>query len=91
MADKSVADRVIQVFAEFKKMAVGDISLQTTFEDLGLDSLDGLNLVFELEEEFDIMIPDEKAQSMRSVAEVVSAIEAVLAGDIGEDPQPAAG
>lgn len=91
MTDKSVADRVIRVFADFKKMAVGDIGLQTTFEDLELDSLDGLNLVFELEEEFDIMIPDEKAQSMKSVAEVVTAIEAVLAGDTGESPEPAAG
>ena len=49
--------------------------METTFEELGFDSLDGLNLIFELEEEFDIVVPDDKVQSMKSVREVVEGIE----------------
>lgn len=79
MADGTVEERVIKVFADFKKVSVDEINSGTTFEELGFDSLDGLNLVFELEEEFDIMIPDDKVQSMKSVAEAVEGIEWLLA------------
>ncbi len=78
MADETIAERVIRVFADFKKVPTEDIKLETTFEELGFDSLDGLNLIFELEEEFDIVVPDDKVQSMRSVAEVVEGIESLI-------------
>ena len=67
------------MFAEFKKVPVEDIKPNTTFEELGFDSLDGLNLIFELEEEFDLVIPDDKVQSMRSVSQVIEGIESLLA------------
>ncbi len=78
MSDGSVAERVIKVFATFKKVDPSEIKMETTFEELGLDSLDGLNLIFELEEEFDLMVPDDKVESMKSVAEAVHGIEALL-------------
>ena len=87
MADGSISERVIRVFADFKKVEPGEINAETTFEELGFDSLDGLNLIFELEEEFDIVVPDEKVQSMRSVAEVIAGIESLVNP---ETTQPAA-
>lgn len=78
MATGTVEERVRKVFADFKKVSVDEIKNETTFEELGFDSLDGLNLIFELEEEFDIMIPDDKVQSMKSVAEAVEGIEWLL-------------
>ncbi len=82
MSEQTVAERVIKVFANFKKVPPEEITMDTTFESLGLDSLDGLNLVFELEEEFDIMIPDDKVQMMKSVAEAVEGIEWLLANPV---------
>ena len=79
MPDKTVAERVIRVFADFKKVSPEEIKTETTFDELGFDSLDGLNLIFELEEEFDIVVPDDKVQSMKSVEEVISGIESLLA------------
>lgn len=87
MSDGSISERVIRVFADFKKVEPSDIKAETTFEELGFDSLDGLNLIFELEEEFDIVVPDDKVQSMRSVAEVIAGIESIV--DSGTS-QPAA-
>lgn len=78
MSEASVAERVIKVFAAFKKVDPSEIKMETTFEELGLDSLDGLNLIFELEEEFDLMVPDDKVQSMKSVAEAVEGIQWLL-------------
>lgn len=79
MERNSISEKVIRVFAEFKKVPVEDIKPNTTFEELGFDSLDGLNLIFELEEEFDLVIPDDKVQSMRSVSQVIEGIESLLA------------
>lgn len=78
MTESSVAERVIRVFSEFKKLPREDIKMDTTFGELGLDSLDGLNLIFELEEEFNVMIPDEKVETMKSVKEVVEGIQWLL-------------
>ena len=79
MPDKSVEERVIRVFADFKKVPVEEITMDTTFEELGFDSLDGLNLVFELEEEFDLTIPDDRIADMKGVRQAVDGIEALLA------------
>lgn len=78
MSDKSVEERVIRVFADFKKVPVEEITMDTTFEELGFDSLDGLNLVFELEEEFDLTIPDDRVADMKGVRQAVEGIEAML-------------
>jgi acyl carrier protein len=83
---ETVEQRVIRVFAEFKKVPTDEITMDTTFEELGFDSLDGLNLVFELEEEFDMTIPDDKVQDMKGVRQAVEGIEMLLAAqDAGID------
>jgi len=79
MSSDTVREKVVRVFSEFKKIPAEDINDGTTFEELGFDSLDGLNLIFELEEEFDLVIPDDKAQSMKSVGQVIDGIETLLA------------
>jgi acyl carrier protein len=78
MSDESVAERVIRVFADFKKVPREEITMDTTFDELGFDSLDGLNLVFELEEEFDLTIPDDRVAEMKGVRQAVEGIEALL-------------
>ena len=71
---ENIAERVIRVFAEFKKVPPEQIQVNSTFEELGFDSLDGLNLIFELEEEFNVSVPDDQAQRMKSVSEVIEGI-----------------
>ena len=78
MSDRSIEERVIRVFADFKKIPLEDITMDTTFDELGFDSLDGLNLVFELEEEFDLTIPDDRVADMKGVRQAVDGIEALL-------------
>ncbi|MGI8555682.1 MAG: acyl carrier protein [Pyrinomonadaceae bacterium] len=85
MTDETVKARVVRVFSEFKKIPVEQIKMDTTFEELGLDSLDGLNLIFELEEEFNLVVPDEKVQSMKTVGQVVEGMEQLLADKAKSD------
>lgn len=47
-------------------------------EDLGADSLDVVELILALEEEFDISIPEEEVENIKTVGDVVSSIESML-------------
>jgi acyl carrier protein len=75
----TVAQKVIAVIAKAKKIPVETVTLDSKFDELKIDSLDGLNIFFDLEEAFDITIPDDRARQMRSVREVVEALELLLA------------
>jgi acyl carrier protein len=76
--NSETVERTIAVIAKFKNIPNENITVETALNDLGMDSLDGLNLIFELEEEFDILIPDDEALTMKSVGEMVSGIEHLL-------------
>ena len=69
-------DDVREVVAEQLNVGVDTIKLESTFvEDLGADSLDVVELVMALEEKFDIEIPDDKAEAISSVQDVVTFLE----------------
>ena len=74
----TVSQRVISTIAKIRKIPPEQISLQTTFEELGMDSLDGLNLIFELEEEFNINVPDDQALALRNVGQLVDGLKKLL-------------
>jgi acyl carrier protein len=72
---KEIAEIVIASIAAQKGINPDTIRLDSAFEELKMDSLDGLDLFFKLEEEFDLTIPDERARSLRTVRDVISEIE----------------
>jgi acyl carrier protein len=70
--------RVIEIIAKTQRIPLESISLDSTFEQLKIDSLDGINIVFALENEFGINIPDDGVQSMRSIGETVEGVRKLL-------------
>ena len=77
MTDEVTA-RVISVIAKRQRIGVETITPQSTFVELNIDSLDGLQLIFELEEEFGVDIPDDAAKEFKSVAEVARGLETLI-------------
>ena len=75
-----VGEKVIEIIAREQHLDAGEISIDATFEELGIDSLDGVNILFALEEEFKIDIPDTVAQNMKSVRQVVDSLTRVIEG-----------
>ena len=72
----SVAERVIEIVAEQLGVDKEKITPETSFvNDLGADSLDTVELVMELEEEFDISIPEDQAEKIQRVGEAIEYIE----------------
>ena len=76
---EAVADRVRAIIAEQLGVKLEEVTDSASFvEDLGADSLDTVELVMALEEEFGIEIPDEDAEKMGSVGDAVKYIEAKI-------------
>ena len=76
----NVEEKVIEIITREQRLAAGVVKPSSTFAELGIDSLDGVNILFALEEEFKIDIPDSVAQNMRSVQQVVDSLTRVLEG-----------
>ena len=70
--------RVIRVIAQTQRIPAEQIQLDSTFEELNIDSLDGINIVFALENEFGINIPDEGVQTLRSVRQTVEGVRQLI-------------
>ncbi len=79
-----VAGEVIKIVTKKKRVDKPIVELSDRLEDLGLESLDAVELIFDLEEKFDIEIPynantNNPRTEFETVADVVSAIEKLVA------------
>uniref|UniRef100_A0A7S0SXJ4 Acyl carrier protein n=1 Tax=Chromulina nebulosa TaxID=96789 RepID=A0A7S0SXJ4_9STRA len=74
---KFVTERIIEVVKNFEKVTASKVTPQARFkEDLDLDSLDAVEVVMAIEEEFNIEIPDSEADKILSIADAISYISA---------------
>ena len=72
----SVEQRVIEIVCEHLAVNKETVNRNTAFiEDIGADSLDIVELIMELEEEFEITIPDDQAEKIKTVGEAIDYIE----------------
>ena len=76
----TVAERVIATIAKNREIPAESIRVDSTFEALGLDSLDSFEILYALEQEFDVVIPDEAARGLRTVGDIVSRLEGLAPG-----------
>jgi len=79
MSDE-LTQKVLAVIASTQRIPVESVTIDSTFEELGIDSMDGVNIMFALENEFSTTIPDEDAKSIRTVREMVEGIRKLLSG-----------
>ena len=73
----SVEERVKQIIVEQLGVDEAEVTAKASFvDDLGADSLDTVELVMAFEEAFDVEIPDEEAEKIRTVQDAITYIEA---------------
>jgi acyl carrier protein len=85
MSPEELTAKVLRIIAETQRKDPAQVSIDSSFEELGIDSMDGVNIVFALENEFDINVPDEEVKSIRSVRDLVEGVRTLV-----EQPRPAA-
>lgn len=71
----AVFDKIKDIVVDQLDVDEEEVTMETSFEDLDADSLDIVELIMALEEEFGIEIPDEDAEKLTSVGEAVKYIE----------------
>jgi acyl carrier protein len=78
MSDE-LTQRVLKAIAGCKKIPVEKITIDSQFQELGIDSMDAVEILFALENEFDITIPDDEVRNVRNVRQMVVGVEKLVA------------
>jgi acyl carrier protein len=81
-----LSQRVIKVIAETQHLPVEKVAVDSSFQDLNIDSLDGMQILFALENEFDINIPDDAAREIRGVREMVDGVRQLVEAKQASSP-----
>ena len=73
-----VMERVIKVIAATQHIPAETIRPESSFAELNIDSLDGINILFALENEFNISIPDDAAKNIKSMQDLADGIRQLM-------------
>ena len=79
MSIEDIQQRCIQLIAQQKQISPESIGPATTFEELHVDSLDRVTLAFDIEEAYDIAIPESALATIHSVGEMADGIQKAIA------------
>ena len=69
-----IATRCIEIIAKSKSIPPNAVTLASTFDELNIDSLDKINISFEVEEAFSIEIPDDALGTLKTVGDMVEGV-----------------
>jgi len=75
MTRDEIQRQLIDIVRKEKDIPDEKLSLETPLADAGIDSLDALTILFAIEEQFHISIPDDKARGMRTLGDMVTVVE----------------
>jgi acyl carrier protein len=85
-----VTERVLRIIADNQRKDVSLVTTESSFEELGIDSMDAVNIVFALENEFNINVPDEEMKNIRSVRDIVDGVHKLVSAKPPGGPEKAA-
>ena len=74
-----LSDKVLSAVASVKHIPREKVSVESSLQELGFDSLDATVLMFELEKQFQVTIPDDGVRSVRTVADIVAEVSKLAA------------
>lgn len=80
--------RVLESIATSKRIPLETVTIDSSFEQLNIDSMDAVEILFALENEFDINIPDEEVRSVRNVRQMCEGVEKLVAAKAAGTPKP---
>jgi acyl carrier protein len=88
MSDDTI-QRVLKVIATSKRIPLETVTIDGEFQQLGIDSMDAVEILFALENEFDITIPDDEVRNVRNVRQMCEGVEKLIAAKSADKPADA--
>ena len=73
-ASETVEKRCIAIIAKSKLISKDSVTRSSSFDELAIDSLDKINISFEIEDTFNIQIPDDSISSLKTVGDIVDGV-----------------
>ena len=83
---EELIQRVLKVIAASKRVPPEAVTIDSDFQQLGIDSMDAVEILFALENEFDINIPDDEVREVRNVRQMVEGVARLVAAKAGAGP-----
>ena len=83
---EELTQRVLKTIAASKRIPVEQVTIDSEFQQLGIDSMDAVEILFALENEFDISIPDEEARNVRNVRQMAEGVGKLVASKAAGAP-----
>ena len=78
MTNEELTERVLAIIAETQRKKPEEVTVDSSFEELGIDSMDGVNIIFALESEFNINVPDEEVKSIKGIRDMVEGVRRLI-------------
>ena len=82
MSDE-LTERVLKTIATSKRIPLETVTIDSDFQQLNIDSMDAVEILFALENEFDISIPDDEVRNVRNVLQMCEGVEKLIAAKSG--------
>ena len=76
---EDLIQRVLNIIATSKRIPRETVTIDSTFEQIGVDSMDAVEILFALENEFDISIPDDEVRTVRNVRQMCEGVAKLVA------------
>ena len=75
---ENITQAVVKAIAQQKQLDPAGINADSTLENLGISSLDAITIVYEIEEIFDVEVPNESLESLETVQDIVDGISRLI-------------
>lgn len=76
--NQDIENTIINVIAKQKKLDPSAINLSSSLEELGVSSLEAITIVYDMEEAFDVEVPDESLAGLKTVQDIVDGINLIV-------------
>jgi acyl carrier protein len=83
---EELIQRVLKSIATSKRIPLETVTIDSDFQQLGIDSMDAVEILFALENEFDISIPDDEVRSVRNVRDMCAGVDRLVAAKAAGGP-----
>ena len=83
---EELTQRVLKCIATSKRIPVERVTIDSEFQQLEIDSMDAVEILFALENEFDISIPDDEVRHVRNVRQMCEGVEKLVAAKAAGAP-----